>query len=83
MSRGTSRLVVLQDGRTELAEAIAGTVGVRVCHATWGQAQRRANFFSCARSSCNGEQPPKNMGIVPSKMGSVLIVASNLGALTV
>ena len=32
---GTSWLVVLQDGRTELAEAIASTEGVRVGHATW------------------------------------------------
>ena len=31
----TSWLVVLQDGRTELAEAIASTEGVRVGHATW------------------------------------------------
>ena len=33
---GTSRLVVLQDGLTELAEAIASTVGMRVGHATCG-----------------------------------------------
>ena len=36
---GTSRLVVLQDGLTELAETIASTVGMRVGHATCGCAR--------------------------------------------